>query len=80
MVISRMRTYSTVEVAKLVRVHPVTLYRWIGRGQVRSSISLPMAGGVYRRWTAADVERVRRFKGTQKPGRKPKKFSRRKDE
>ncbi len=66
-------TYSTKEVAKMVGVHRLTIQRWLSGGQVRASVAVPFGGRTLWRWTEADVEKVRRFKGTQKPGRKPKK-------
>jgi len=68
-----MRTYSTNQAAKLIGVHPVTVRKWLASGKVRPSVAVPMDGRTLWRWTAADVEKARRFKATQKPGPKPKK-------
>jgi excisionase family DNA binding protein len=68
-----MRTFSTQQAARLIGVHWVTLRRWLAEGKIRPSIAVPMEGRTLWRWTKADVERARRFKATQKPGRKSKK-------
>jgi excisionase family DNA binding protein len=65
-------TYSTEEAAKRVGVHRLTLQRWLSEGKVRASQSVPLKGRTLWRWTDADLKKVRRFKATQKPGRKPK--------
>jgi predicted site-specific integrase-resolvase len=68
-----MRTFSTPQASKLIGIHWVTLRRWLADGKVRPSLAVPMDGRTLWRWTKADVERARRFKATQKPGRKSKK-------
>ena len=68
-----MQTFSTPQAAKLIGVHWVTLRRWLAEGKIRPSVAVPMDGRTLWRWTKADVDRARRFKATQKPGRKPKK-------
>ncbi len=70
------RTYSTVRVAKLVGIHWMTLYRWLGEGKVRPSVVVLLNGRrVIRRWTDRDVEKVRKYKAKfyrKGRGRKPK--------
>jgi len=56
------QTYSTKEVAREVGIHWVTLLRWLSEGKVHPSIGVPMNGQTLWRWTAADVERVRKYK------------------
>jgi excisionase family DNA binding protein len=68
-----MQTFSTQGAAKLIGVHWVTLRRWLAAGKIRPSVAVPMDGRTLWRWTKADVERARRFKVTQKPGRRSKK-------
>jgi len=67
------KSYSTKQAAKLIGIHPVTLLRWIGSGKIRPSIGTPMDGRTLWRFTDADVERFRKFKGTLKSGPKSKK-------
>jgi excisionase family DNA binding protein len=67
------RTYSTTQVAQLIGVHVVTLKRWLAAGKLRPSIGTPMKGRTLWRFTDADVARFKKFKGTLKPGRKPRK-------
>jgi len=68
-----MQTLSTNEVAEKIGVHRLTLQRWLTKGWVKPSVEVPLNGRKMWRWTSADVVRARKFKGTQKPGRKSKK-------
>jgi excisionase family DNA binding protein len=68
-----MKNYSTKQAAKLIGIHVVTLLRWVGSGKIRPTIRTPMDGRTLWRFTDADVERFRKFKGTLKSGPKPKK-------
>jgi len=68
-----MKTYSTAQVAKMVGVHKMTLIRWLLAGKIAEPRRLMNAGIDARIWNDQDVERARKFKGTQKPGPKPKK-------
>jgi len=56
------KTHSTVQAAKLAKIHWTTLHRWLRSGAIRPSISVPLNGKTLWRWTDADVERVRRYK------------------
>jgi hypothetical protein len=67
-----MQTFSTNEVAKKVGVHRLTLQRWLSGGFIKPSIEVPMDGRSMWRWTKTDVEKARRFKGTQRTGPKAK--------
>jgi len=67
-----MKTYSTAQAAKLIGIHLITLRRWLASGKIRPSVSTPMNGRTLWRFTVGDVERFRKFKGTQKTGPKPK--------
>jgi len=67
------KTYSTKQAAKLIGVHFVTLKRWLAARKIRPSIGTPMNGRTLWRFTDTDVDKFRRFKGTQKTGPKPKK-------
>jgi predicted site-specific integrase-resolvase len=68
-------TMSTKQVAKLVGIHWMTLYRWLAQGKVRPSIAIKLKGSVLHRWTAGDVDRVRKYKQKnyrKGRGRKPR--------
>jgi excisionase family DNA binding protein len=67
------RTYSTVEAAKLIGVHLITLNRWLAKGKIRSSVRIPIGGGrTLWRWTDSDIARGRKIKAQQRPGPKKK--------
>ena len=66
---------STVQVAKAVGVNRVTLERWLSGGKLKPPKTIRIGGGIFRQWTPADVERVRKFKEEnyrKGRGRKPK--------
>jgi hypothetical protein len=67
------KTYSTTRAAKLIGVHVVTLRKWLAARKMRPSVATPMDGRMLWRFTDSDVVRFRKFKGTLKPGRKPRK-------
>ena len=67
------KTYSTRRAAQLIGVSLATLKRWLASGKIRPSGATPMDGRTLWRFTDADVERFRKFKGTLKSGPKPKK-------
>jgi hypothetical protein len=53
----------------------MTLYRWVEQGKVRPSIIIKLNGSVLRRWTAGDLEKVRKYKQKnyrKGRGKKPK--------
>jgi hypothetical protein len=61
---------STAEVAKKAGVDRATLERWLASGKVARPKSLRIGQKVFRNWTDADVERVRKFKqGNYRKGR-----------
>jgi len=56
-------------------VHWVTLRRWLASGKIRPSQAVPYDGRTLWRWSAADVEKLRRYKQEnyrKGRGRKPK--------
>jgi predicted site-specific integrase-resolvase len=67
------KTYSTPQVAAQIGVSYPTLHRWLAARLVRPSVAIRMGKKTLWRWTAADVRRVRKVKGSQKPGPKPRK-------
>ena len=60
---------STVEVARLLGISRQTLQTWIARGQV-SAPEISVGGATVRMWSAMDIRRARKFKGTLKRGPK----------
>jgi len=70
---STMKTYSTKQASKLIGIHLVTLKRWLGKRRIRPSVATPLGGRTFWRFTEADIARFRKFRGTLKPGPKPKK-------
>jgi len=63
------KTFSTIEAAKLAGLGRQTLVRWLEKGRIRPTIALPASDGrTFWRWTAKDIERARKLKGTFKPG------------
>ena len=67
---------STVEVAKEVKVPRATLQYWIKEGKIAAPKTKLRNGVAVRLWTAADVEKARRLKGTLRRGPDPKKSKR----
>jgi predicted DNA-binding transcriptional regulator AlpA len=66
---------STAEVAKKAGVDRATLERWLATGKVARPKSLRIGQKLFRNWTNADVERVRKFKHQnyrKGRGRKPR--------
>jgi excisionase family DNA binding protein len=59
-----MSPLSTVEVAKLVGIHRVTLEEWIRDGKIRRPRAVRIGGQTYRLWTERDVERVLKYKNS----------------
>ena len=53
---------STVEVAKLLGIHRVTLEEWIRQGKVKPPKTIRIGGQNYRLWTEREIERVRKHK------------------
>ena len=57
-----MRTLSTVQVARAVGIHKVTLQRWLLDGKLREPRRVSQGGVDLRVWTDQDVDRVRKYK------------------
>ena len=69
-----MSGYSTAQVAKLIGVSKGTLLRWLNDGVLEEPKRRTKFGGAaWRLWDAADIERARSVKATQRRGPKPKK-------
>ena len=63
-----MKRCTTNEAADKLGVHRVTLQRWIASGKITAPEVQEIGGAVFRLWTDADIERVRK----QIAGRKGK--------
>lgn len=66
---------TTVEAAKKVGLHPITLQRWISAGKVKAPKPTLVGAVGYRLWSASDVEGLRSQKESiyrKGRGRKPK--------
>jgi excisionase family DNA binding protein len=68
----RAKSYTTVQAAKLIGVSRQTLQTWIAAGQIVAPEPVEIGDLKLRIWTARDIERAKKFKGTLKPGPKPK--------
>lgn len=68
-----MKTYTMAQVAKQLGISRQTLYSWIEAGHVKAPKPTAIGEKSFRLWTAADIERARKFKGSLKPGPKGKK-------
>jgi excisionase family DNA binding protein len=60
------------QAAKQLGVARQTLYSWIDAGHVAAPESIAIGEKSFRLWTAADIERARKFKGTLKRGPSPR--------
>jgi excisionase family DNA binding protein len=68
-----MKTYSTVEVAKLLGVGNDTLHRWIHSNVIQAPPVQRLGKVSVRLWTEKDVEKVKKYKTSHywgKGGRK----------
>ena len=57
-----MKRYSTSEVARKLKVHQITLQRWISQRKIRAPRKVKVGKIVVRLWTQADLARVKRYK------------------
>ncbi|HJT71423.1 MAG TPA: helix-turn-helix domain-containing protein [Terriglobales bacterium] len=64
------KTYTTAQAAKLIGVSRQTLQAWIAAGQIDAPELIGAGKAKLRVWTARDIERVKKFKGTLRPGPK----------
>jgi predicted DNA-binding transcriptional regulator AlpA len=57
-----MKSYSTIQVAKLLGITSATLHRWIRQRKVKAPPIQTLGEVQVRIWTSEDVEQVRKFK------------------
>jgi excisionase family DNA binding protein len=70
-----MTNLSTQEVARKVGINRVTLERWLSSGKLEPPKTVRFGKNEFRKWTASEVERVRKYKQKnyrKGRGRKPK--------
>lgn len=67
------KIYTTLEAAEIIGVSRQTLYTWIAQRKIDAPESVKIGNGSMRFWAKAQVDAAKKFKGTQKPGRVPKK-------
>ena len=65
--------YTTTEAAAKIGVSRQTLHAWIEGGHVTAPKLVEVGQRPIRLWTIADIERVKKFKGTLKSGPKTNK-------
>ena len=67
------KVHTTTEAAATIGVSRQTLYSWIEGGKVTAPKLIVIGLKSIRLWTKADIERVKKFKGTLSPGPRSKK-------
>jgi excisionase family DNA binding protein len=67
------KTYTSAEAAAMIGVSRQSLYTWIAQGKIDAPDPVRIGNGSMRFWSKAQIEAARKFKGTQKRGRVPKK-------
>jgi hypothetical protein len=55
-------TFSTVQVARTIGVHKLTLLRWLHAGRLAEPPKVDAGGQEVRVWSAEDVARAKKFK------------------
>jgi excisionase family DNA binding protein len=61
-IILQMKTYSTLQAAKLLGLTSATLHRWIREGKIQAPPVQSLGGVHVRLWTLDEVEQVRKYK------------------
>jgi hypothetical protein len=62
------KRYTTVEIARESHVPRATLQFWIASGKISAPAVQLVGGKAVRFWSDADLGRIRKLKGTSKPG------------
>jgi len=57
-----MKTYSTLQVAKVLGLTSATLHRWMRERKIQAPPVQSLGGVQVRLWTPDDVEKVRKYK------------------
>jgi DNA-binding transcriptional MerR regulator len=64
------KSYTTVEVARIIKVPRATLQFWIKTRKISAPRLRLVRGKAVRLWNKAQIEEARALKGTLKPGPK----------
>jgi DNA-binding transcriptional MerR regulator len=67
------RTFTTAEAAKKAGISRQTLHTWVTQGLVAVPRPVRMGERQIRFWTQRDIDRLKSFKGTLRPGPKKEK-------
>jgi len=67
-----MKPCTTAEAARVAGISRATLQVWIKDGRIKAPKTRLIGGTAVRLWSKADIDRVRKFKGTLKSGPKGK--------
>jgi predicted site-specific integrase-resolvase len=70
-----MQLFTTAQAATKAKITRVTLQNWIAAGHVIAPPVQLVNGRAMRVWSESDVEKIKAFRGTLRPGRVPKKKS-----
>jgi predicted DNA-binding transcriptional regulator AlpA len=68
-----MKTYSTLQVAKVLKLTSATLHRWIREKRIQAPPVQSLGGVQVRIWLEQDLERVRNYKSEHYWGKGTKK-------
>jgi predicted DNA-binding transcriptional regulator AlpA len=74
-----MKTYSTIQVARLLKIASGTFHRWIREKRVEAPPGQTLGGMQVRLWTEEDIERVRKYKADHYWGRGSRKKRKKKN-
>jgi hypothetical protein len=66
------KIYTQAQAAKLTGVSRAQLNTWVRRRLIPLPESIQIGSRTLRLWRDRDVARLKSFKGTQRPGRKPR--------
>lgn len=67
------KSYSTAQAAAMIGVSRQALYTWIAEGKIDAPKTTALGRRTMRFWSKAQIDAAKKFKGTQKRGRVPKK-------
>lgn len=68
-----MKTCNTTQAARAAGVSRATLQSWISSGRIEAPELQIVGGKAVRLWKRGDIAKLKRFKGTLRPGPKEKK-------
>jgi excisionase family DNA binding protein len=68
-----MKTCTTSQAARAAGISRATLQVWIKDGKIKAPKTRLVGGTAVRLWSKTDIEQAKKFKGSLKPGPRPKK-------